>query len=502
MIGIMRKYLNILLAVSVIALAAACNKEKPAENTPMKLSVLSSQVDFDCAGGDGTIVVEADGTVSAVSDRSWASVSVNGKTISVHVEPWNKLESRYAKVTVKCGDESTDVAVLQRGASLSLEGLSLLDETLLMGESDTYLFPYASESELTVSSNDDWLNVSVADGNIVVVPQDNTGKAARHGSIQCNYGSISSTVSFVQYPIFEQTEDWVLSFEGRTESGGNTYTMFKNTVVADHGSYAMSYITPGTYASSGKSMNDFVRDVILPALTKDSWDAVAYYNGRYAFSAFLSDETATDGWTEMEDGDYWVFAVGLDGEGYPTGWYASSLLKVGDPTPYEKWLGNWSVPRGDSVDTWVVQVNEVDKSYKVSGIAGFDANDYAEGAFVAIVNFDAATEEMVFAVYENTAVTWQDSSRGTMNALLSGQYTNVEGKTYYNSGVGNVICRAKLSEDGLTADLTPGSVTSAGAPATFYNIRWYGRYTTSSGSRSGVSWTGYENALPNVMTKQ
>ena len=89
-----------------------------------------------------------------------------------------------------------------------------------------------------------------------------------------------------------------------------------------------------------------------------------------------------------------------------------------------------------------------------------------------------------------------------MNALLSGQYTNVEGKTYYYSGVGNVICRAKLSEDGLTADLTPGSVTSAGAPAFFYNIRWYGRYTNSSGSRSGVSWGGYETALPNVMTKQ
>jgi len=122
--------------------------------------------------------------------------------------------------------------------------------------------------------------------------------------------------------------------------------------------------------------------------------------------------------------------------------------------------------------------------------------------FFAIVNFDAETEEMVFAVYENTSVTWQDSSRGAMNALLSGQYTNVEGKTYYNSGVGNVICRAKLSEDGLTADLTPGSVTSAGAPAFFYNIRWYGRYTNSSGSRSGVSWTGYETALPNVMTKQ
>jgi hypothetical protein len=89
-----------------------------------------------------------------------------------------------------------------------------------------------------------------------------------------------------------------------------------------------------------------------------------------------------------------------------------------------------------------------------------------------------------------------------MNALLSGQYTNVQGKTYYNSGVGNVICRAKMSADGTTADLTPGSVTSGGAPASFSNIRWYGRYTAASGSRSGMSWTDTETALPNVMTKQ
>ena len=141
------------------------------------------------------------------------------------------------------------------------------------------------------------------------------------------------------------------------------------------------------------------------------------------------------------------------------------------------------------------------ESFKVSGIAGFDADDFATGAFVAIVPFDPETNELVFKVYENS-ITWEDSSRGTMNGLLSGQFTNVEGKTYYTSAVGTVICRAKLSDDGLKASLTPGTVTSAGSPATFYNIRWYGRYTTSSGSRSGVSWNGYATDLPNTMTKK
>ena len=61
--------------------------------------------------------------------------------------------------------------------------------------------------------------------------------------------------------------------------------------------------------------------------------------------------------------------------------------------------------------------------------------------------------------------------------------------------------RATMSEDYKTATITPGTVTSGGAPATFHCIRWYGRYTKADGSRSGVSWTGTDTAIPATMTK-
>ena len=220
------------------------------------------------------------------------------------------------------------------------------------------------------------------------------------------------------------------------------------------------------------------------------------------FDAGLSTGTTTLTAENMA-GDVYVVVVAFGDNQFYTGEYQFVEIALPDITPaYYKWLGEWSVPRGDGADTWIVTENVPMESFKVSGIAGFDADDYAVGAFVAIVPYDVATGEMVFKVYENLDVTWQDSTRGTMNALLSGQYTNVQGKTYYNSGIGNTICRAKLADDEQTAELTPRSVTSGGAPAFFYNIRWYGRYTSSSGSRSGVSWTGYETALPNTMTKK
>lgn len=201
-------------------------------------------------------------------------------------------------------------------------------------------------------------------------------------------------------------------------------------------------------------------------------------------------------------GDAYVVIVAFGDNKFYTGDYAAVEVAVSNRMPaYYRFLGNWSVPRGDGADTWIVEINEPGVSFKVSGVGGIDANSFADGAFVAVVPYDQATEEMVFKVYEDMDHTWQDSSRGTMNCLLSGMYTNVQGKTYYNSGVGNTICRAKFAEDGTVA-LNPASVTSGGAPATFHNIKWYGRYTTSSGSRSGVSWTGYETPLPNVMTRQ
>ena len=168
---------------------------------------------------------------------------------------------------------------------------------------------------------------------------------------------------------------------------------------------------------------------------------------------------------------------------------------------YNQWLGGWDVPRGSDVDLWTIEANVQGKSFKVSGIGGILADDYADGAFVAIVPYDAETGEMVFKVYENGGVSWIDKEHGAMNALLSGQYTNVEGLIYYNSGVGNTICLAKMSGDGLSASLTPSYVLSAGAPAYFFNIRWYGRYTTSIGSRAGISWNGYLTSLPATMTK-
>lgn len=300
-------------------------------------------------------------------------------------------------------------------------------------------------------------------------------------------------------PVKTLVDGWEIVHTGGTFEHPTQTDVF--TVTPKAGYEDVKYIATVVKKENTPSVEDFAFTTFAMDTREEILAKVA--SGELPnFDAGLSTGTTTLTAENMA-GDVYVVVVAFGDNQFYTGEYQFAEIALPDITPaYYKWLGEWSVPRGDGADTWIVTENVPMESFKVSGIAGFDADDYAVGAFVAIVPYDVATGEMVFKVYENLDVTWQDSSRGTMNALLSGQYTNVQGKTYYNSGIGNTICRAKLADDEQTAELTPRSVTSGGAPAFFYNIRWYGRYTSSSGSRSGVSWTGYETALPNTMTKK
>ena len=49
--------------------------------------------------------------------------------------------------------------------------------------------------------------------------------------------------------------------------------------------------------TSGLSEPDFVRDVLVNETAAIVWEAVASYNYRYSFGAFLTNETSTDYYT-------------------------------------------------------------------------------------------------------------------------------------------------------------------------------------------------------------
>ena len=217
-----------------------------------------------------------------------------------------------------------------------------------------------------------------------------------------------------------------------------------------------------------------------------------------SFEAGLSSGTTTLS-VENSAGDVYVVVVAFGDNKFYTGDYQATEFAVADlePTIY-RWVGKWQVSRKnsnyDTVDTWEISVKETDKTLRIVGIEGF----------TNLERYDVeatADEEGRLVLKTHYTGSYEDSSRGHVNVLLSGQYTNVQGKTYYTSSVGTVLLRGVQSEDGLSAELIPGTVTSSGAPATFSNIQFYGRYTTSSGSTSAVSWNAGPTQLPQTITR-
>ena len=113
---------NIIRILSLAALLAAFACE-PKENIPSMedydLISVSSGADlaFKAIGGDGVITISPiDEKLEAVSQQSWCHItSVEGNKISVHVDEYGGLESRYAKIVLKAGEAEAVTVVQQYG---------------------------------------------------------------------------------------------------------------------------------------------------------------------------------------------------------------------------------------------------------------------------------------------------------------------------------------------------------------------------------------------------
>ena len=485
--------------LALVAFASCRRQEAEPLDWRTKLQVVESDLVFTPVGGTGTITLNSTG-VTATSDASWCQTSVSGDKVSVTVSEWGGLESRYTKVLVSKDGETVSVPVAQTGVNLG--GIEIESEISLKGAAATFTYPCTANTAITATSEEGWITPVLEEDELKISVAANPDKAVRFGTVTITVGDVVKEVSVTQYPVFENTSDWVVTYEGEGTSQGKTYSVLANTVTADLGMYTFSVSTPAAFAASGLSEADYVYEMAL-SLAEEINEVVALYNQYgypYTFSSFMLEGSDWDYITLLDKGDYIAYAIGFDEDGYPTGWYTADQIKVGELTPYQKWLGKWNVPRNDGTDVWIVEQKEENKSFWVSGIGGKSADTFATGAFRAEVPFDAETGQMVFTVVDNTGITWTDSSRGEMHALLSGRFVDPsDEKTYYTSKVNTVIARATLSSDGLTASLKGEKNAD---DATFFCILWFGRYINSSTNKwSAVSWTNGETALPATMTK-
>ena len=453
----MKKIFNLLLTAFAFVALASCESNEVEGPAPVeKLPVLSNQSYFQATGGEGRVVVDAEAAVEASANKSWLTTSVSGNVVTLTAQENKSVESRYATVTIKSGDAVAVVEAQQFGfQTVSFS----IDDILVDSRSHTYSYPYTYLSDMTVSTNVDWITASAVKdeaGNqsvSVTVAENLTGEV-RQGQVSWKLGMDEGAFTVTQYPVFTVNEAWSLTYV--EDEGANSIL----DAEGPEGPFAIDIMTKSAFESKYDSVFEtFAVDVVTAA------------NPSHLFT-----ETGDVKWALLDNGVYVAVMVGVDEDYNPTGEYNYFEIEVerqvvDNRTPYEKWLGKWEVKRSDAyTDTWVISENVKDQSYTITGIESSSLVNNIPGAeFPVVATFNAADGTIDMKVQTdlgNVNVSGTTASMG-----LYGQI-DYQGTIYYITGSYSIFTGALGDDDEAT--LTPGvvNITSLGGQFTLVSMSY------------------------------
>ena len=193
-----------------------------------------------------------------------------------------------------------------------------------------------------------------------------------------------------------------------------------------------------------------------------------------------------------DEGDYKGAALYYNAD-YTT--LPNTLTKEGgvEEDVYSKFIGNWTITRGEATDTWIISAKEEGKSFNIDGVEGFSGEES--------ITIEGKFEDDKLVVYAQTLNSWTHKSYGTVENHLMGNVVVDENKYRINGDY--ALFAGTLSADGKTIEMIPGTVTveSLGGELTLAGLQFYG-VLTDEGPNKGAAL--YYNAdyttLPNTLT--
>ena len=167
----------------------ACQPQQPdgSRYAPApKLPVSTGTVEFECDGGRAFVGVTSQEAVEATSNREWLTVTPGTYGINLSAVANETIETRYAVVTVKSGDLSASVQVIQFGINTKYFW------------KEEYSFPYAGGSlellyktDATVKiiiEGSEWIEAIPDNGVLTINVAQNPTREEREGSITYEAG--------------------------------------------------------------------------------------------------------------------------------------------------------------------------------------------------------------------------------------------------------------------------------------------------------------------------
>lgn len=196
---ILDKSKKIFWALAVILPAVAvldsCEDIQPSQPDQPVISITSSDVLFSPRGGSGSIGFESDVDVTAYSEQTWCTVSVEGNAVLVTAQEYADLENRYSSIILKAGSDSVRVVAQQNGVVMTAD---VEESYLLSDDAAEITFSVKSNCDVNVKSSASWIRCTAVDGTVSVSLRKNDEGHMRNGWFSFSSGNVSDTVRVAQ----------------------------------------------------------------------------------------------------------------------------------------------------------------------------------------------------------------------------------------------------------------------------------------------------------------
>lgn len=192
----MKKILSFIVLLAGVISITSCSSDDATYQATPKLEVASANVLFEAEGGDGSIVVNSSSTVSATTDASWLSLSVQGNKVIVTADPNLTLEGRSALIQLVSGTTKAEVTATQKSSVYGIPSLSYE-----IGDYQATLnIDVVHNQEVTVESQADWITATFnkETSQIEIVAEDNNEADPREGIVTVTMGEYSNDIVITQ----------------------------------------------------------------------------------------------------------------------------------------------------------------------------------------------------------------------------------------------------------------------------------------------------------------
>lgn len=204
----MKKIFSFIALLAGVISFTSCSSDDATYQATPKLEVTSADVLFEAAGGNGNVVVNASGAVTATTTANWLTLSVQGNNVVVSANPNITLEGRSGLIKIVSGDTEAEVTATQKG---SVYGIPSLEYK--MGDYQASLnIDVVHNLAVTVESQADWLTAVFNEetSQIELVAEDNNEADPRVGTVIVTMGEYIDKIAVTQSGFLLEPEKEIL----------------------------------------------------------------------------------------------------------------------------------------------------------------------------------------------------------------------------------------------------------------------------------------------------